>query len=94
MSSGYERNINKVIIIIKNYNVRLERLKNEPERMEEYLVECVFPEADASVVKDVKYDAIVLERLKNEPEKMKEYLKFKKGSTQKPLQNISNRRKY
>ena len=38
--------------------------------MEEYLAECVFPEADVSVVKDVKYDAIVLERLKNEPEKM------------------------
>ena len=31
MSSGYERNINKVIIIIKNYAVRLERLKNEPD---------------------------------------------------------------
>ena len=93
MSSGYERNINKVIII-KNYAVRLERLKTEPERMEEYLVECGFPEADVSVVKDVKYDAIVLERLKNESEKMEEHLKFKKGSTQKPLQNISNQRKY
>ena len=94
MSSGYERNINKVIIIIKNYAVRLERLKNEPERMEEYLVECGFPEADVSVVKDVKYDAIRLERLKNESEKMEEYLKFKKGSAQKPLQNISIQRKY
>ena len=57
MSSGYERNVNKVIIIIKNYTVRLERLNNEPERMEEYL-------------------------------------NFKKGSAQKPLQNISNQRKY
>ena len=84
MSSGYERNINKVIVIIKNYAVRLERLKNEPERMEEYLVECVFPEADVSVVKDVKYDAIVLERLKNEPERVKEYLNF---SSSKPLFN-------
>ena len=37
MSSGYECNINKVIIIIKNYAVRPERLNNEPERMEEYL---------------------------------------------------------
>ena len=65
----------------------VKRLKNEPERMEEY-IEFVFPEADASVVKDVKYDAIRLERLKNEPERMEEYLNFKKGSTQKPLQNI------
>ena len=43
-----------------------------------------FPEADVSVVKDVKYDAIVLERLKNEPERMKEYLNF---SSSKPLFN-------
>ena len=50
----------------KNDAVRLERLKNEPERMEEY-IEFVFPEADVSVVKDVKYDAIRLERLKNKP---------------------------
>ena len=48
----------------------------------------VFPEAGVSVVKEVKYDAIRLERLKNEPERMEEYLNFKKGSTQKPLQNI------
>ena len=47
----------------KNDAVRMERLKNEPERMEEY-IECVFPEADVRVVKDVKYDAIRLERLK------------------------------
>ena len=77
----------------KNHAVRLERLDNEPERMEEYL-EFVFPEADVSVVKAVKYDAIRLERLKNEPERMEEYLNFKKSSTQKPLQNISNQRKY
>ena len=50
----------------KNDAVRLEHLKNEPERMEEY-IEFVFPEADVSVVKDVKYDAIRLERLKNKP---------------------------
>ena len=37
----------------KNDAARLERLKNEPERMEENL-ECVFPEADVSVVKAVK----------------------------------------
>ena len=43
--------------------VRLERLNNEPERMEEYL-EFAFPEADVSVVKAVKYDAIRLECLK------------------------------
>ena len=55
-----------VIKADKNDAVRLERLKNEPERMEEY-IEFVFPEADVSVVKDVKYDAIRLERLKNEP---------------------------
>ena len=48
----------------------------------------VFPEAIVSVVKAVKYDVITLERLKNEPERMEEYLSFKKGSTQKPLQNI------
>ena len=36
----------------KNDAVRMERLKNEPERMEEYL-EFVFPEADVSVVKAV-----------------------------------------
>ena len=77
----------------KNDAIRLERLKNEPERMEEYL-EFVFPEAGVSVVKAVKYDAIRLERLKNEPERMEEYLNVKKGSTQKPLQNISNQRKY
>ena len=71
----------------KNDAVRLERSKNEPERMEDY-IECVFPEADVSVVKAVKYDVIRLERLKNEPESMEEYLNFKKGSTQKPLQNI------
>ena len=71
----------------KNDLVRLEGLKNEPERMEEY-IEFVFPEADVSVVKAVKYDAIRLERLKNEPERMEEYLNFKKDSTQKPLQNI------
>ena len=47
----------------KNDVIRLERLKNEPERMEEYL-EFVFPEADVSVVKAVKYDAIRLKRLK------------------------------
>ena len=41
--------------------------------MEEY-IEFVFPEADVSVVKAVKYDAIRLERLKNEPERMEEYL--------------------
>ena len=40
------------------------------------------------LVKAVKYDVIRLERLKNEPERMEEYLNFKKGSTQKPLQNI------
>ena len=77
----------------KNDAIRLERLKNEPERMEEYL-EFVFPEAGVSVVKAVKYDAIRLERLKNEPERMEEYQNVKKGSTQKPLQNISNQRKY
>ena len=71
----------------KNDAVRLERSKNEPERMEEY-IEFVFPEADVSVVKAVKYYAIRLERLKNEPERMEEHLNFKKGSTQKPLQNI------
>ena len=62
----------------KNDVVRLERLKNEPERMEEY-IEFVFPEADVSVVKAVKYDAIRLERLKNEPERIEEYLNFKKA---------------
>ena len=77
----------------KNDAIRLERLKNEPERMEEYL-EFVFLEGGVSVVKAVKYDAIRLERLKNEPERMEEYLNVKKGSTQKPLQNISNQRKY
>ena len=77
----------------KSDAVTLERLKNEPERMEEY-IQFVFPEAGISVVKDVKYDAIRLERLKNEPERMEEYLNFKKSSTQKPLQNISNQRKY
>ena len=77
----------------KSDAVTLERLKNEPERMEEY-IQFVFPEAGVSVVKDVKYDAIRLERLKNEPERMEEYLNFKKSSTQKPLQNISNQRKY
>ena len=71
----------------KNDAVRLERLKNEAERMKEY-IEFVCPEADVSVVKAVKYDAIRLGRLKNEPERMEEYLNFKKGSTQKPLQNI------
>ena len=71
----------------KNDLVRLEGLKNEPERMEEY-IEFVFPEADVSVVKAVKYDAIRLERLKNESERMEEYLNFKKDSTRKPLQNI------
>ena len=40
------------------------------------------------LVKAVKYDVIRLERLKNEPERMEEYLTFKKGFTQKPLQNI------
>ena len=40
------------------------------------------------LVKVLKYDVIRLERLKNEPERMEEYLNFKKGSTQKPLQNI------
>ena len=40
------------------------------------------------LVKAVKYDVIRLERLKNEPERMEEYQNFKKGSTQKPLQNI------
>ena len=45
------------------------------------------------LVKAVKYDVIRLERLKNEPERMEEYLNFKKGSTQKPLRNISNQRK-
>ena len=77
----------------KNDAIRLKRLKNEPERVEEY-IEFVFPEADVRVVKAVKYDAIRLERLKNEPERMEEYLNFKKGSTQKPLQNISNQRIY
>ena len=77
----------------KNDAVRMERVKNEPERMEEYL-EFVFPEADVSVVKAVTYNAIRLTRLKNEPERMEEYLNFKRGSTQKPLQNISNQRKY
>ena len=71
----------------KNDLVRLEGLKNEPKRMEEY-IEFVFPEADVSVVKAVKYDAIRLERLKNESERMEEYLNFKKDSTQKSLQNI------
>ena len=47
----------------KNDAFRLERLNNEPERMEEYL-EFVFPEADVSVVKAVKYDAITLACLK------------------------------
>ena len=47
----------------KNHAVRLERLDNEPERMEEYL-EFVFPEADVSVVKAVKYDVIRLACLK------------------------------
>ena len=51
-------------------------------------IEFVFPEADVSVVKAVKYDAIRLGRLKNESERMEEYLNFKKDSTQKPLQNI------
>ena len=78
----------------KNDAIRLKRLKNEPERIEEY-IEFGFPRgADVSVVKAVKYDAIRLEWLKNEPEWMEEYLNFKKGSTQKPLQNISNQRKY
>ena len=47
----------------KNDAVRLERFKNEPERMEEYL-EFVFPEGDVSDVKAVKYDAIRLACLK------------------------------
>ena len=47
----------------KNDAVRLEHLNNEPERMEEYL-EFAFPEADVSVVKAVKYDAIRLACLK------------------------------
>ena len=47
----------------KNDAVRLERLNNEPERMEEYL-EFAFPEADVSVVKAVKYDGIRLACLK------------------------------
>ena len=67
----------------KNDAVRLERSKNEPERMEEY-IEFVFPEADVSVVKAVKYYAIRLERLKNEPERVEEHLNFKKGSTEHP----------
>ena len=71
----------------KNDLVRLESLKNEPERMEEY-IEFFFPEADVSVVKAAKYDAIRLGRLKNESERMEEYLNFKKDSTQKPLRNI------
>ena len=41
----------------RNDLVRLERLKNEPERMEEY-IEFVFPwGADVSVVKAVKKDS-------------------------------------
>ena len=47
----------------KNDAVRLERFKNEPEKMEEYL-DFVFPEADVSDVKAVKYDAIRLAYLK------------------------------
>ena len=78
-------------------DIRLERLKNEPEKMDQYL-EFVCSEADLSVVIAVNYDTIRLERLKNTPGRMEEHRKFKKGSAQKKpffqVQNISNQRKY
>ena len=51
-----EANVN-VVKAFKYDAIRLERLKNEPERMEEYL-EFVFREANVNVVKVFKYDAI------------------------------------
>ena len=63
-------------------DIRPERLKNEPEKMDQYL-EFVFSEADVSVVIAVNYDTIRLERLKSTPERMEEHRKFKKGSAQK-----------
>ena len=63
-------------------DIRPERLKNEPEKMDQYL-EFVFSEADVSVVIAVNYDTIRLERLKSTPERMEEHSKFKKGSAQK-----------
>ena len=63
-------------------DIRPERLKNEPEKMDQYL-EFVFSEADVSVVIAFNYDTIRLERLKSTPERMEEHRKFKKGSAQK-----------
>ena len=44
----------------KNNDIRLERLKNEPEKVEQSL-EFVYSEADVSVIKAVHYDAIGLD---------------------------------
>ena len=44
----------------KNNDIRLERLKNEPEKMEQSL-EFVYSEADVSVIKAVNYDAMRLD---------------------------------
>ena len=63
----------------ENDSIRLKRLKNEPERMEEYIAFVFAWGADVSRVKAVKYDAIRLERLKNEPERMEEYLNLKRA---------------
>ena len=73
-----------VSVVKADKDIRLERLKKEPEKMDQYL-EFVFSEADVSVVIAVNYDTIRLERLKNSPERMEEHLKFKKGSAQKSL---------
>ena len=44
----------------KNNDIRLERLKNEPEKVEQSL-EFVYSEDDVSVIKAVHYDAIGLD---------------------------------
>ena len=72
----------EVSLVKVDKDIRLERLKNEPEKMDQYL-EFVFSEADVSVVIAVNYDTIRLERWKNTPERMEEHRKLKKGSAQK-----------
>ena len=72
----------EVSLVKADKDIRLERLKDEPEKMDQYL-EFVFSEADVSLVIAVNYDTIRLERLKNTPERMEEHRKFKKGSAQK-----------
>ena len=63
----------EVSVVKADKDIRLERLKNEPEKMD---LEFVFSEADVSVVIAVNYDTIRLGRLKNTPERMEEYLKM------------------